>query len=195
MSKKINIALYGFGRIGRNLFRLGYDNPNYNFVAISDFGSAETLQYLLSRDSIHGAMEEPVELDGNYLKVKDQHVRVISGGEPGTIPWDALQAEIVIDATGRFLTREKLALHLESGAKRVFLTRRPSNKKALLERLRVATPSMRLDSTASSRAPQENHLLIPKALYTGLRPPRRGPPGEARPPHTRPGLLYKKAFS
>ena len=127
MSKKINIALYGFGRIGRNLFRLGYDNPNYNFVAISDFGSAETLQYLLSRDSIHGAMEEPVELDGNYLKVKDQHVRVISGGEPGTIPWDALQAEIVIDATGRFLTREKLALHLESGAKRVFLTRNPKD--------------------------------------------------------------------
>ena len=127
MSKKINIALYGFGRIGRNLFRLGYDNPNYNFVAISDFGSAETLQYLLSRDSIHGVMEEPVELDGNYLKVKDQHVRVISGGEPGTIPWDALQAEIVIDATGRFLTREKLALHLESGAKRVFLTRNPKD--------------------------------------------------------------------
>ena len=127
MSKKINIALYGFGRIGRNLFRLGYDNPNYNFVAISDFGSAETLQYLLSRDSIHGVMEETVELDGNYLKVKDQHVRVISGGEPGTIPWDALQADVVIDATGRFLTREKLALHLESGAKRVFLTRNPKN--------------------------------------------------------------------
>ena len=128
MTKKINIALYGFGRIGRNLFRLGYDNPNYNFVAISDFGSAETLQYLLARDSIHGAMEDPVELDGNYLKVKDQRVRVISGGDPGTIPWDALQADVVIDATGRFLTREKLVPHLESGAKRVFLTRNPKNE-------------------------------------------------------------------
>ena len=119
--------MHGFGRIGRNLFRLGYDNPNYNFVAISDFGSAETLQYLLSRDSIHGPMEDPVKLDGNYLQVKNQRVRVISGGEPGTIPWDALQADVVIDATGRFLTREKLALHLESGAKRVFLTRNPKN--------------------------------------------------------------------
>lgn len=128
MSKKINIALYGFGRIGRNIFRLGYDNPNYNFVAISDFGSAETLQYLLARDSIHGAMEDSVELDGNYLIVKDQRVRVISGGEPGTIPWDALQADVVVDATGRFLTREKLALHLESGAKRVLLTRNPKNE-------------------------------------------------------------------
>ncbi|GIR56886.1 MAG: hypothetical protein CM15mP64_2980 [Candidatus Neomarinimicrobiota bacterium] len=48
MSKKINIALFGFGRIGRNLFRLGYDNPNYNFVAVSDFGSAEALHYLTS---------------------------------------------------------------------------------------------------------------------------------------------------
>ena len=128
MSKKINIALYGFGRIGRNIFRLGYDNPNYNFVAISDFGSAETLQYLLARDSIHGAMEDSVELDGNYLIVKNQRVRVISGGEPGTIPWDALQADVVVDATGRFLTREKLALHLESGAKRVLLTRNPKNE-------------------------------------------------------------------
>ncbi len=127
MTKKINIALYGFGRIGRNLFRLGYDNPNYNFVAISDFGSAATLQYLLARDSIHGAMDETVELDGNYLNVKDQHVRIISGGDPGTIPWDALEADVVIDATGRFLTREKLAMHLESGAKRVFLTRNPKD--------------------------------------------------------------------
>ena len=127
MKKKINIALYGFGRIGRNLFRLGYDNPSYNFVAISDFGSADILQYLLARDSIHGAMKEEVILSGNYLKVKDQNVRVIRGGEPGSIPWDALEADVVIDATGRFLTRDKLALHLGSGAKRVFLTRNPKD--------------------------------------------------------------------
>ena len=66
-------------------------------------------------------------MDGNYLQVKSQRVRVISGGEPGTIPWDALQADVVMEATGRILTREKLARHLESGAKRVFLTRNPKN--------------------------------------------------------------------
>ena len=65
-------------------------------------------------------MEETVELDGNYLKVKDQHVRVISGGEPGTIPWDALQADVVIDATGRFLTREKLHFILNQEQKESF---------------------------------------------------------------------------
>ena len=125
MSRPINIALFGFGRIGRNIFRLGYDNPNYNFVAVSDFGSAEALHYLLSRDSIHGAMKEDVTLDGNHLRVKDQRVRVINGGEPGTIPWDAYDVDVVIDATGRFLKRSELALHIEAGAKRVFVSRNP----------------------------------------------------------------------
>jgi|TARA_B110000467_G_scaffold38463_1_gene35086 glyceraldehyde 3-phosphate dehydrogenase len=123
--KKVNIALFGFGRIGRNIFRLGYDNPKYNFVAISDFGSLEALHYLLVRDSIHGKMKDEVTIDGNYLKVKDQKVRVISGGQPGTIPWDIYDVDIVIDATGRFLKKEDLALHLKSGAKKVFTTRNP----------------------------------------------------------------------
>ena len=123
MSKKINIAIFGFGRIGRNLFRLGYNNPNYNIVAVSDFGSAEALHYLLVRDSIHGFMDDEVVLDGNHLVVKDQRTRVISGGEPGTIPWDAYDVDVVIDATGRFLKRDQLDAHLNSGAKRVFISR------------------------------------------------------------------------
>ena len=125
MRKPINIALFGFGRIGRNIFRLGYDNPNYNFVAVSDFGSTEALHYLLSRDSVHGAMKDNVTLDGNHLLVKNQKVRVISGGEPGTIPWDAYDVDVVIDATGRFLKRSELLLHLDAGAKRVFVSRNP----------------------------------------------------------------------
>ena len=127
MSQKINIALFGFGRIGRNLFRLGYDNPNYNFVAISDFGSAEALHYLLVRDSIHGSMKDDVELDGNHLAVKDQRPRLISGGEPGSVPWDAYDVDIVVDATGRFLKRDELSAHLDSGAKRVLISRNPKD--------------------------------------------------------------------
>ena len=127
MSNKINIALFGFGRIGRNLFRLGYDNPKYNFVAISDFGSAEALHYLLVRDSIHGSMKDDVQLDGNHLLVKEQKPRIISGGEPGNIPWDAFNVDIVIDATGRFLKRDELSAHLDSGAKRVLISRNPKD--------------------------------------------------------------------
>lgn len=70
-------------------------------------------------------MKDEVTIDGNYLKVKDQKVRVISGGQPGTIPWDIYDVDIVIDATGRFLKKEDLALHLKSGAKKVFTTRNP----------------------------------------------------------------------
>ena len=127
MSNKINIALFGFGRIGRNLFRLGYDNPKYNFVAISDFGSSEPLHYLLVRYSIHGSMKDDVELDGNHLLVKEQKPRIISGGEPGNIPWDAFNVDIVIDATGRFLKRDELSAHLDSGAKRVLISRNPKD--------------------------------------------------------------------
>ena len=127
MSNKINIALFGFGRIGRNLFRLGYDNPKYNFVAISDFGSAEALHYLLVRDSIHGSMKDDVKLDGNHLLVKEQKSRIVSGGEPGNIPWDAFNVDIVIDATGRFLKGDELSAHLDSGAKRVIISRNPKD--------------------------------------------------------------------
>ena len=128
MSKKINIALFGFGRIGRNLFRLGYNNPKYNFVAISDFGSSEALHYLLVRDSIHGSIDDNVKLEGNHLIVKEQRTRLISGGEPGNIPWDAFDVDVVIDATGRFLKRNQLARHIESGAKRVFISRNPKDE-------------------------------------------------------------------
>ena len=125
MNKTINIALFGFGRIGRNIFRLGYDNPNYNFVAVSDFGSPEALHYLLSRDSVHGSMKDEVALKGNHLIVKDQSVRIIRGGKPGDIPWDAFDVDFVIDATGQSLTRNELELHIEAGANRVFTTKNP----------------------------------------------------------------------
>ena len=153
MSKKINIALFGFGRIGRNLFRLGYDNPNYNFVAVSDFGSAEALHYLLVRDSIHGAMNEEVTLEGNHFVVRDQKTRVISGGEPGTIPWDAYDVDIVIDATGRFLKRDELSAHLDSGAKRVFISR---NAKDTIDRYVI--PGI---NESSIRSVSYTHLTLP----------------------------------
>jgi glyceraldehyde 3-phosphate dehydrogenase len=127
MKKTINIALFGFGRIGRNIFRLGYDNPNYNFVAVSDFGSPEALHYLLSRDSLHGSMKDEVTLKGNHIIVKNQSVRVIRGGKPGDIPWDAFDVDVVIDATGQSLTRNDLELHLKAGAKRVFTTKNPKD--------------------------------------------------------------------
>ena len=101
MRNKVNIALFGFGRIGRNIFRLGYTNPNLNFVAISDLGHAQALHYLLMRDSIHGSLDDKIKVDGNYFISEDQNVRILSGGKPGTIPWDTFDVDFVIDATGK----------------------------------------------------------------------------------------------
>ncbi|MBH30955.1 MAG: type I glyceraldehyde-3-phosphate dehydrogenase [Candidatus Marinimicrobia bacterium] len=98
----------GFGRIGRNIFRLGYDNPAFQFVAISDMGQPGTLQYLLNRDSVHGLFDVAVSFDNNYLNVSDQSVRLLPGGKPSEIPWDMLEVDVVIDSTGVLWSSEEM---------------------------------------------------------------------------------------
>ncbi|SVC13127.1 uncharacterized protein METZ01_LOCUS265981, partial [marine metagenome] len=107
---------------------MGHKDPRLNFVAISDMGHPDALHYLLVRDSVHGSMDDQVRLDGNYFITDQQNVRVLSGGKPGTIPWDTFDVDVVIDATGRYLKREELEKHLEAGAKRVFVTRTPDDE-------------------------------------------------------------------
>jgi len=80
------------------------------------------------RDSVHGTLKDEVKLDGNYFTTEGQHVRILSGGQPGTIPWDTFGVDVVIDATGHYLKRDELEQHLESGAKRVFVTRTPEDE-------------------------------------------------------------------
>jgi len=121
MKKKIRIGIMGFGRIGRNLFRIGYKNPIFDFVAISDLGEPEAMHYLLMRDSVYGEMPENVKLENNYLKVRHQNTRLLEGGKPGSIPWDAFDVDFVIDATGRYRHVSDLQPHINEGAKRVIV--------------------------------------------------------------------------
>ncbi len=125
MNKPIRIALFGFGRIGRNIFRIGYDNPNYEFVAISDFGEPESLHYLLMRDSIHGPMKDEFKLNDNFIEYQGRKTRFLPGGGPGALPWDAYDVDFVIDTTGVYRKREELDPHLKSGAKRVIVSKPP----------------------------------------------------------------------
>ena len=126
--KKINIAIFGFGRIGRNIFRLAYKDPRFNIVAISEFGHSEALHYLLVRDSVHGKLKDPIELEGNNLVFGDQVVRILPGEKPGEIPWSTMNVDFVIDATGAFLDRNELEKHINSGAKRVLVSRTPTDR-------------------------------------------------------------------
>ena len=125
MKKPLRIGLFGFGRIGRNIFRIGHKDPRFEFVAISDLGDVEAMHYLLMRDSIHGAMDDKITLDGNFLKYNDHSVRLMAGGTPGTIPWDAYNVDAVIDSTGAFRHRDELQPHIDAGAHRVFVTKPP----------------------------------------------------------------------
>ena len=128
MNKPLRIALFGFGRIGRNIFRIGFNNPLFEFVAISDLGQPESMHYLLMRDSIHGIMSDEIKLDGNNLRYNNHKVRLLEGGTPGSIPWDVYDIDLVIDSTGIYRTREELQPHIDAGAKRVFVTKPPKNQ-------------------------------------------------------------------
>ena len=128
MKNRIKIGLFGFGRIGRNIFRLGFNNPAIQFQAISDYGGPEAMHYLLMRDSIHGAMKEKILLDGQSLIYNGSTVRLLAGGKPGTVPWDALDVDLVIDSTGVYRLREELHPHLDSGASRILVSKPPSDE-------------------------------------------------------------------
>lgn len=129
MTNPIRIGLFGFGRIGRNIFRIGYRDSRFQFVAISDLAEAESLYYLLMRDSVHGPMEDDIQLDGNYLTYDNHRIRLLQGTtSPAEIPWDAFDVDVVIDATGKFLKYSDLSGHIQGGAKRVFVTTPPEDK-------------------------------------------------------------------
>jgi|TARA_B110000116_G_scaffold214448_1_gene190874 glyceraldehyde 3-phosphate dehydrogenase len=127
-SNKINIAIFGFGRIGRNIFRLAYKDPRFNIVAISEFGHAEALHYLLVRDSVHGKLVDPIEFDGDNFVYGDNTVRILPGEKPGQIPWSTMDVDFVIDSTGSYLKKEELERHISTGAKRVIVSRTPTDR-------------------------------------------------------------------
>ena len=127
-SNKINIAIFGFGRIGRNIFRLAYKDPRFNIVAISEFGHPEALHYLLVRDSVHGKLVDPIEFDGDNFVYGDNTVRILPGEKPGQIPWSTMDVDFVIDSTGSYLKKEELERHISTGAKRVIVSRTPTDR-------------------------------------------------------------------
>ena len=125
---KINVALFGFGRIGRNLFRLALNDPQINVVAISEKTHIETLHYLLVRDSVHGLLDTDIKHNGDSLLVGKNKVDVLDGGKPGNVGWNQVNADVIIDATGKYLKRKQLEKHIEDGAKKVIVTGTPDDK-------------------------------------------------------------------
>lgn len=119
---KINVAINGFGRIGRLTFRAMLENENINVVALNDLTNSKTLAHLLKYDSIHGRFPGEVSIDGDFLVVDGNRTKVIAERDPANLPWKELGIDIVIESTGVFRKREQLEKHFQAGAKKVLLS-------------------------------------------------------------------------
>ncbi|MGO0059742.1 glyceraldehyde-3-phosphate dehydrogenase [Brevibacillus fluminis] len=118
----IKIGINGFGRIGRMVFRRAIQDPNIEIVAINASYPPETLAHLLKHDTIHGRMNNKVEVNGNQIIVDGKPTVVLSDRNPLNLPWGDLGVEIVVEATGKFKDREGASKHLQAGAKKVVIT-------------------------------------------------------------------------
>lgn len=117
-----SIAINGFGRIGRMVFRQMILEDDVNIVAVNASYPSETLAHLIKYDTNHGAFEGEIITEEDALIVNGKRVKLISDRDPRNLPWKELGVDIVIEATGKFNARDKAALHLEAGAKKVILT-------------------------------------------------------------------------
>jgi glyceraldehyde 3-phosphate dehydrogenase len=127
MSQKTRIAINGFGRIGRNLFRLLLNHPSIDVVAVNDIADNKTMAHLLKYDSIHGVLPNLVSFDENHLIVDDAKIIFLHEKEIAGLDWKSLEIDIVIEATGKFLKYSSAQQHLVSGAKKVILSAPPED--------------------------------------------------------------------
>jgi len=118
----VKLGINGFGRIGRIVFRAALKNPEVEVVAVNDLTDAKMLAHLLQYDSVHGTLEEKVTVDGDYLVVDGQRVKVLAERDPAQLGWGELGVDIVVESTGRFTKRADAAKHLEAGAKKVIIS-------------------------------------------------------------------------
>jgi glyceraldehyde 3-phosphate dehydrogenase len=118
----IKVAINGFGRIGRNVFRVASKRTDVDIVAINDMFAPDQLAHLLKYDSVYGQFDGSVEVSQDGFKVNGITIKVSSEKDPSKLPWKALGVDLAIESTGVFRKREQCAMHLEAGAKKVILT-------------------------------------------------------------------------
>jgi glyceraldehyde 3-phosphate dehydrogenase (phosphorylating) len=116
------IAINGFGRIGRMFFRALLSNKNVEVVAVNDITSAATLAHLLKYDSVHGTLAQHVKVEGDSIMVDGHAFKVLAERDPAKLPWTKFGAQVVVESTGLFTSRDKAAVHLAAGAKKVVIS-------------------------------------------------------------------------
>ncbi|MGS2761919.1 type I glyceraldehyde-3-phosphate dehydrogenase [Sinomicrobium sp. M5D2P9] len=124
---KTKIAINGFGRIGRTVFRLLLDHPGIEVVAINDLADSKTLSHLLKYDSIHGVLTDNVSCDANSIIVGDKHYPLLNVPDIRHLNWTPFHPDIVLESTGKYKKREQLEYHLKNGAGQVLLSVPPED--------------------------------------------------------------------
>lgn len=119
---KTRLAINGFGRIGRNAFKIAWDRDDIEVVAINDLTDKETLAHLLKYDSVYGQYAKEVALDDTGIVIDGVHIDVLTEGEPANLPWLEKEIDVVIEATGVFANHERASAHIEAGAARVVVS-------------------------------------------------------------------------
>ncbi len=121
----IRVAINGYGRIGRNVLRAHYESGKKNdiqIVAINDLGKPESNAHLTRYDTAHGRFPGTVEVDGDYMVVNGDRIKVFAERDPAKLPWGELNVDVVLECTGFFTTKEKASAHLKGGAKKVIIS-------------------------------------------------------------------------
>ena len=120
----IKVGINGFGRIGRMVFRAAVQNfsDDIQIVGINDLLDPDYLAYMLKYDSVHGKFEGDIKVEGNYMIVNGNKIRLTAEKDPANLKWDEVGAEIVVESTGFFLTEELASAHIKAGAKKVIMS-------------------------------------------------------------------------
>jgi glyceraldehyde 3-phosphate dehydrogenase len=121
----IRVAINGYGRIGRNILRAHYEGGkkhDFEIVAINDLGDPKTNAHLTRYDTAHGKFPGTVEVDGEFMVVNGDKIRVLANRNPAELPWGELKVDVVLECTGFFTTKEKAGAHIKGGAKKVIIS-------------------------------------------------------------------------
>ncbi len=124
----MRVAINGFGRIGRTVLRTLLERGTAEIVAVNDLADPRTMAHLVKYDSVHRGFKGSIEAEGNELVINGKRIAVFAEADPLKLPWKDLKVDVVIESTGRFITREKAELHIRAGAKQVIISAPPGTK-------------------------------------------------------------------
>jgi glyceraldehyde 3-phosphate dehydrogenase len=159
----LKVAINGFGRIGRNAFKIAFDRDDIEIVAINDLTDTKTLAHLLKHDSNYGLYHQEVSYDETNLIVGGKKVRVTAEKDPAALPWGDLGVDVVIESTGRFTKSEDAKLHLDAGAKRVVISAPAKDDGAFTSVIGVNSDDLTHDHTIVSNASCTTNCISPIA--------------------------------